>query len=40
MQIQDRKTQNLSENKESIVLSVTKDRALPNLQWFAKLERV
>ena len=40
MQIQDRKAQNLSENKEFIVLSATKDRGLPNLQWFAKLEHV
>ena len=32
MQIQDRKAQNLSEIKESIVSSATKDRDLPNLQ--------
>ena len=40
MQIQDRKAQNLSENKEDMVLRVTKDRGLPNLQWFAELEHV
>ena len=32
MQTQDRKAQNLSENEEYMVLRVTKDRGLPNLQ--------
>ena len=40
MQTQDRKAQNLSENEEYMVLRVTKDRGLPNLQWFAELEHV
>ena len=31
MQIQDRKAQNLSKDKEYMVLRVTKDRGLPNL---------
>ena len=30
------KAQNVSENLEYIVLSGTKSRGLPNLQWFAK----
>ena len=32
MQIQDRKAQNLSKDKGYMVLRVTKDRGLPNLQ--------